>query len=99
MMSAFGSFTPGFVAASFGSFHLVMVPRKIPAMVAPSSLSCVLPRAGRFQVSTTAPITVGRWSTTPCAAFIWSCVIGPSVAPKSTVFSVYCLIPPPEPID
>ena len=29
-MSALGSFTPGLSFASFGSFHLVMVPRKMP---------------------------------------------------------------------
>jgi hypothetical protein len=29
----------------------------------------------------------------------WSGVIGPSVAPKKTVWFVSCRIPPPDPID
>jgi hypothetical protein len=29
----------------------------------------------------------------------WSFVIGPSVAPKNTVWFVICRMPPPDPID
>ena len=35
----------------------------------------------------------------PWALAISSSDIGASLAPKSTVFSVICLMPPPEPID
>jgi hypothetical protein len=38
-----GQFTPGLSAAILGSFHLVMLPRKMSAMASPSSLSFGLP--------------------------------------------------------
>jgi len=38
-------------------------------------------------VGTTAPSTVGTWSTLPWIAAIAESVIGASVPPKSTVFS------------
>ena len=37
--------------------------------------------------------------TSPWTAAIWVWFIGPSLAPKSTVPSVYWRMPPPEPID
>ena len=37
--------------------------------------------------------------TTSGTFAIWSSFIGASLAPKSTVPSVNCLMPPPEPID
>ena len=68
-------------------------------IVAPSKVSSLSPISGRFHVSTTAPSTVGMWSTSPPTPVISSSVIGPSVAPKSTVRSLYCLTPAPEPTD
>jgi hypothetical protein len=35
----------------------------------------------------------------PAGLPISASLIGASVAPKSTVFSVICLMPPPEPMD
>ena len=51
-----------------------------------------------------APITVGKCRTSAPPRFslaVLSCssVIGPSVAPKSTVPSVTCLMPAPDPTD
>ena len=38
VMSVLGSFTPEFSAAIAGSFHFLILPRKMSATVAPSSL-------------------------------------------------------------
>jgi hypothetical protein len=51
-------------------------------------------------VTATAPSTIGTCSTPPGrAAASSSALIGTSVAPKSTVPSASCRIPPPEPMD
>jgi len=50
-------------------------------------------------VATTAPSTVGMWNSSPGAFASCSSVMGPSVAPKSTVRSVIWRMPPPLPID
>ena len=59
--------------------------------------SSVMP--GMLYTGTTAPRTVGKWRIGPGAAFNCSSFIGPSVAPKNTVWFVSCWMPPPEPID
>src|SRR3954465_7697801 len=40
VMSGAGSFTPGLLFAIFGSFHLLIVPRKMPAYASRLSFSC-----------------------------------------------------------
>ena len=42
-MLASGSVTPAFVAAIFGSFHLVILPEKMPATVSASSCRSFTP--------------------------------------------------------
>jgi hypothetical protein len=44
-------------------------------------------------------MTVGMCSSSDGAASRCSSFMGPSVAPKSTVRAVTCLMPPPLPID
>src|SRR5271166_3074716 len=61
-MSALGSLTPGFGLVSSGSFHLLMVPRKIPARALAVKFSPVL-TPGILYVGTAAPATVGNIST------------------------------------
>ena len=96
VMAASGNFAFGLSFASVGSFHLVIFPRKIPASVSGESRSSEMLLT--LYTTTTAPITVGMcWM--PAARPISSALIGASLAPKSTVFSVICLMPPPEPID
>ena len=53
----------------------------------------------RLYTTTTAPSAVGICRIAPGSFPISSSDIGASVAPKSTVPAVICLIPPPEPID
>ena len=87
------------LAAIFGSFHLVIVPRKMSATFWLSSWSLSTP--GTLKMTTTAPSAVGTWRILVPAgsAAISSSFIAASEAPKSTVCSVIALIPPPEPID
>ena len=92
-----GSFTPGFASAIAGSSHFVTLPRKMPASASGVKRSRSMP--ARLKVGTTAPSTVGRCRMGILAAASCSSVIGPSVAPKSTVPSVTCRMPPPLPID
>ena len=54
---------------------------------------------GSSYTGTTAPSTVGMWWTLPPIAAMAESVIGPSVAPKSTVWSENWRMPPPEPMD
>ncbi len=98
MMSRAGSVTPGFAATSAGSFHFVIFPRKMPAIASGVSFNPLFTPSALY-VTTTAPMTVGKCRILPGAACSCSSVIGPSLAPKSTVCSVICLIPPPLPID
>ena len=99
MMSWSGSFTPGLSAAIRGSFHFVILPRKMSARVAPSNLSFVAAQHGEV---------VGHDDRAEHGRDVEHIaldgrdllsVIGPSVAPKSTVPSVNCRMPPPEPMD
>ena len=69
------------------------------ATVAASSFNRDAPTPGRLYVNTTAPSTVGRWTTFPFTAAICSSDMGVSVAPKSTVPWVNWRMPPPLPID
>jgi hypothetical protein len=81
---------------------LVILPRKISATAVKGNLIGVasgLPSPPfRFTTIASAPATVGNiWM--PEAAANCSSFRMASEAPKSTVFSVICLMPPPEPID
>src|SRR6185312_12409013 len=98
MMSWFGSVAPGLTLASRASFHLVILPRKMSASTSGVNFTVAV-NPGRLYVGTTAPSTVGTWSTLPWIAAIAESVIGASVPPKSTVLSENWRIPPPEPID
>src|SRR5712691_5536476 len=55
--------------------------------------------SGRLYVGTSPPSTAGMCSTLPLIAAMAESFIGASLAPKSTVPSENCRIPPPEPID
>src|SRR5580658_2673368 len=41
-ISSAGSFTPLFKSAILGSFHLLILPRKMPARTSPVNFSCVV---------------------------------------------------------
>ena len=92
-----GSFTPGFAWTIAASSQRVTFPRKMPARISGVKRSVSTP--ARLNVGTTAPSTVGRWRIGTFVAASCSSVIGPSEAPKSTVPSVTCRMPPPLPID
>ena len=68
-----------------------------PTMAA-SKLSVVEP-SGRSKNAVPFASRGATPSTSPLAAAICSSVMGPSVAPKSTVPSENCLMPPPDPMD
>ena len=92
-----GGFAPGLTSLMRASFHFVILPKKTSARMSGVKRSLGLP--GKLYVATTAPITVGTWNSSPGAAFNCSSVIGPSVAPKSTVRAVIWRMPPPLPMD
>ena len=98
VMSSPGRFTPALSLVIAGSFHFVILPRKISARTVPLNLSSVLTPSTLY-TGTTAPRTVGKCSTLPGVARSCSFVIGPSVAPKNTVCAASCRMPPPDPID
>ena len=54
---------------------------------------------GKLYVTATAPSTVGMWMMGSRCCDSSASVIGTSVAPKSTVPSSICRMPPPDPID
>src|SRR5271170_6380795 len=55
-----GSLTPGLSLAIAGSFHLVTLPRKICAMVGPSSVTSPGLIPGKLRIGTTAPLITGN---------------------------------------
>jgi hypothetical protein len=91
-----GSFALGFSLAIAGSFQVFTEPRKMSASTAPLRVSSLALIPGRLNTATTPPITAGNCSRP--FLFRSSPDIGSSDAPKSTVFEVICLTPPPEPI-
>ena len=96
-IAAVGSSTPGFSVVSAGSFQCVIFPTKMPASA--SGVKRMRSTPGRLKVGTTAPSAVGRWRIGTGADLSCSSLIGPSVAPKSTVPSSTWRMPPPLPID
>ena len=99
-MARSGRVAPELRAAILGSFHFLMVPRKMPARVSESSLSEATPDT--LYAATMAPNTVGMCSTlapafAASAAAISVSFMGASLAPKSTVILVNWVMPPPEP--
>ena len=97
MIGSPGRATPGLAAWIRDAFHFSIFPRKMSARMSGVRRSDGLP--GRLYVATTAPSTVGMWNSSPGAFASCSSVMGPSVAPKSTVRSVIWRMPPPLPID
>jgi hypothetical protein len=83
---------PGFSFAIAGSFHFVILPRKMPANASRVSLSGAL-SSGRLYPTTTAPAVAGTSCTPFVTLAIWSSFIALSLAPKSTVPSVILLMP------
>ncbi len=62
-------------------------------------MSRIAPEAmpGRLTTGTTPPMTIGNWTSPALASS--SALSGASDAPKSTVFALICVIPPPDPMD
>ena len=94
--------TSGLSAAIAGSFQVVILPRKMPAIVGPSRLRFVIgfvSTPATLKMTTTAPSAVGTWSILVPAgrAAISVSFMAASVAPKSTVCCVMSVIPAPEP--
>ena len=97
-MAVSGRVTPALFAAIAGSFHFVILPRKMSATLAESSWS--LGVSGRLKMTTTAPSAVGMWRILVPAwrAAISSSFMAASEAPKSTVCWVIAVMPAPEPL-
>ena len=96
MMSASGSATPEFSAVIAGSFHFVIWPRKILAVVSPSSFSLVTP--DRLYDSVIGPATVGNSSVAPPWYLEASAAGGATSVPaKSTRFACRSVCPLPDP--
>ena len=70
-----GSLTPALIFARAGSFHFVILPRKMSARIGPVNLICES-TPSMLYTGTTAPSTVGKWSTGPGAFASISSVIG-----------------------
>src|SRR5205814_2198077 len=85
VMSAAGRLTPAFSFAIAASFHLVILPMKMSASTGPVNFNRAL-TPEMLYTGTSAPSTVGKCRIFPGAASSWSLVIGPSVAPKNTVW-------------
>src|SRR5437879_13266424 len=78
-MSVAGRDRPALMLVSRASFHLVIFPRKMSAMTSGVNFTgCASP--GKLYATTTAPSTVGMWSTLPPIAAIAESVIGASDA-------------------
>jgi len=93
-----GSFRPGLAAAMAGSFHFVIRPRKISAYAFRDSRSGA-DSSGRLYARTTLPAVIGINCTPLSTLAISSSVIAASLAPKSTVLLVNCVMPAPLPTD
>src|ERR687888_1636582 len=91
-----GSDLPLFCFLIAGSFHFLIFPRKMFAIVLPSSRMWFGRPSPRYAIDV-ADSAHGIW-TQPLHAANWSGVSGASLAPKSTVRFVIALMPPPEPI-
>ena len=92
-----GRLTPEFSAAIAGSFHLVILLAKIPAMTAAFSLRVVTPE--RLYSRAIPPVAQGVCTVAPFGwrAEFCAAVRGTSVAPKVTVPSVSWVMPAPDP--
>src|SRR5215208_7143394 len=96
VIARFGSDLPLFCRAMAGSFQRLIFPRKMFAIVLPSSLMWFGRPSPRYAIDV-AESAHGIW-TQPRHAANWSGVSGASLAPKSTVRLVIALMPPPEPM-
>ena len=95
VIAVLGSETPGLSFAIAGSFQVLICPKKIFASVGPSMCSRFL-TPGRLYMIDVAPSAHGICSQ-PLQAVNWSGDNGASLAPKSTVRAVICVMPAPEP--
>src|SRR5262245_26535028 len=95
-MSVSGSFTFEFSDWIRGSFHFLIVPRKISASTGPVIFR-LFGTSGRLYAIDVAERAHGI-CTQPLQAANWSGLSGASLAPKSTVRFVIAAMPPPEPI-
>jgi len=97
VIALLGSVVPELMAAIFGSFQFLILPRKIPAKVSGSRFSLLTPLT--LNATDTTPSVVGIWvsAESPPAEVMSVAPIGTSLAPKSTVFLMNCWMPAPEP--
>ncbi len=90
-----GSLTPGFSRTMAASLQLLILPRKMFAIVAPSSLS---PFGAPLYATVIAPNAIGIWTPVPLFAPARSSAVSAgSVAPKSAVPACHCATPAPDP--
>src|ERR1700722_11536103 len=93
--------TPGFSAASIGSFHTAILPVKILASTSLLTVNVVIP--GRLYTNATGPNTSGRSHAgfplqRLVAGPIWSAISGESDPAKSTWPAMNCSRPAPDPV-
>lgn len=86
VIRTFGSLSSGFSARIAGSFHAVILPRKMSASVLRSSRSAFGFTPRRLTTTTTPPVSIGNWQRPALSSS--SLVSGLSVPPKSTVLSL-----------
>src|SRR4051794_35614462 len=93
-----GRLTPAFSFAIAGSFHFLIFPRKMLAIVGPSSFRPPL-TPWRLYETVIAPNAVGMWTGWPffSAAVSSSSFIGGSLPAKSVLLLVRSEMPWPEP--
>ena len=92
-----GSLALGLSLAMAGSSHFLTSPRKILAIVGPSSTSSPGLTPSMFTTGTMPPMTMGNCARPNSSSSLPGS--GASEAPKVTVLALICLMPPPEPID
>ena len=92
-----GRLMPRLVATMRGSFHIVILPRKMSASTSGSSFIAPAGMPGRLKAGTMPPITDGNWPRPERASSVGGS--GLSEEPKSTVPALIWAMPPPEPMD
>ena len=89
--------TPGFKAAIEGSFHIIILPKKILASTAPVNFN-PLDIPGKLYAGTTALAEIGTVTSVDALSSAYCAEVrGASDSPKSTDFAVIAFIPAPLP--
>ncbi len=96
VIEVLGRFWPGLSALIAGSFHLVILPLKMSAMIGPVSFRPLL-TPGRLYDTVIAPAATGNWSTGPFIALNCAGLSDGSLPANATVADSRSVWPAPDP--